>query len=365
MEIEVIHVGTGAPGELYVVAEITGDKIVNAEVCSGTTPLSWETLVLEKPAEFAIVAAERVCASCDASLGLAVAEAAEAALDVGIPDDAERAREILNMANVIRAHATTLARAGLGVEEPAYELVETAKEIIHAVGGKPDHPPAVTVGGLSIERLPVDKVESTAKDAAEVAEGLGDEVESAVDRMKEDIDVVPEEMPAGLKVSDTYKGDVGLDKVEVLMPDEFYRMKTTLEIANNVVARYDGEPVLVGPYARVGSVENPLDLYTARAEEIVKMLDGIANSAPELDPTGDFRTNVEPGSGEGVAVVEAPEGTLIVSLKLRAGRVDEAVMLTPCNFKVAAVGEMVRDLTVNEAETVLRAIGLSGRCLTH
>ncbi|HII70302.1 TPA: Ni/Fe hydrogenase subunit alpha [Methanopyrus kandleri] len=366
MEIEAIRVATGAPGELYMVAEIAEDKVVNAEVCSGTTPISWETLVLEKPVEFAVVAAERVCASCDASLGLAVVEAAEAALNVEIPDEAERAREILNMANVVRAHATVLARTDfLDVKKPAYDLVRAAKDIMHAVGGKPDHPPAVTVGGLDLEKLPVDRVESVAKDAAEVADRLEDEVGSAVDRMKEDIDVEPEEMPAGLKVSDTYKGDIDPDKVETLMPDEFYRMKTTLEIANNVVARYDGEPVLVGPYARVRSAENPLDLYTARAEEVARMLDGIANAVSRLDPTGNFRTDVELGSGEGTAAVEAPEGTLIVSLRLRAGRVDKALMLTPCNFKVAAIGEMVRDLTVDRAETVLRAIGLSGRCLTH
>ncbi|WP_168168743.1 Ni/Fe hydrogenase subunit alpha [Methanopyrus sp. SNP6] len=366
MEIEAIRIATGAPGDLYMVAEIAEGEVVNAEVCSSTTPVSWETLVLEKPVEFAVVAAERVCASCDASLGLAVAEAAEAALDVEIQDEAERAREILNMANIVRAHATVLARTDfINVKKPAYDLVKAAKDIMHAVGGKPDHPPAVTVGGMNIERLPVNRIESVAKDAADVADRLEDEVGFEVDRAEEGINVETEEVPTGLKVSDTYKGDIDPDKVEVLMPDEFYRMRTTLKIANNVVARYDGEPVLVGPYARVRRVENPLDLYTVRAEEIARMLDGIANATSGLDPTGNFRTDVELGSGVGTAAVEAPEGTLIVSLELRAGRVDKALMLTPCNFKVAAVVEMVRGLTVDGAETVLRAVGLSGRCLTH
>ncbi|WP_456481292.1 nickel-dependent hydrogenase large subunit [Methanopyrus sp.] len=365
MEVKAIRVATGAPGELYMVAEISEGKILNAEVCSSTTPLAWETLVLEKPVEFAVVAAERVCASCDASSGLAVAEAAEAALDVEVPDDAKRAREILNMANIVKSHATLLAGADpLDVKRPAYDLVKAAKDILHAVGGKPDHPPAVTVGGLDVERLPVDRVESVAKDAADSASELEDEVGSAVDCMKEDVSVELNGV-SGLKISDTYKGDVDPGEVEVLAPDEFYRMKTTLKIANNVVAEFDGEPVLVGPYARVGSVENPLDLYTVRAEEVTRMLDDIADVATDLDRSGDFRADAELSSGEGTAAVEAPEGTLIVSLKLRNGRVDEAAMITPCNFKVAVAGEAVRGLTVDQAETVLHAIGLSGRCLTH
>ncbi len=364
MKVEAIRVAVGSPGDLYLVAEISDGKIVNAEVCSGTTPLSWETLVLEKPVEFAIVAAERVCANCDASPGLAVAEAAEAALDVEVPDEAERAREILNMANIVKAHAAVLAGTDLDVEERAYELVKAAKRVVHAVGGKPDHPPAITVGGLDVEMLPVEKIESMARDGAEVAERLKDDVESMVDDVKGEVDFELK-VPAELKVSETYKGDVDQDKIEVLAPDEFYRMRTTLKIANNVVAKYDGEPVLVGPYARMGDVENPIDLYTARAEEIVRMLDGIADVASELDATGDFRADVELGSGEGIAAVEAPEGTTIVSLKLRTGRVDEALMLTPCNFKAAVLGEVVRGMTVDEVETVLRAIGLSGRCMTH
>ncbi len=366
MRVETLRVATGEPGELRVVAEITEGKVVNAEVCSTTTPLSWETLVLEKPVEFAVVAAERVCRGCDASAGLAVAEAAEDALGVDVPDDARRARELLNMANVVKSHARTLAVADLGVEEPAYELVRAAREIVRMVGGKPQHPPAVTVGGLAIERIPVERVESVAKDAVETAEEVLDDVESAVDDLREDLEVEPRERPTELSVSDTYRGDVDRGAIEVLAPEEFYRMRTTRRIATNLVARYEGKPALVGPAARRGGAEHPVEHHVARAEEIVSMLDGIADAASGLDGSGEYRTDdVEAGSGEGAAAVEAPEGVLVVRLRLRNGRVDEAEMITPSNFKAAFAGDLLPGLTVEEVETVLRSLGLSGRCLTH
>ncbi len=365
MEVKTLTIKTGEPGELRAVAEVSDGRIVNAEVCSTTVPLSWETLVLEKPVEFAIVAAERVCRGCDASAGLAVAEAAEDALNVSVPDDARRARELLNMANVVRAHARTLASAVPGAAEEAHEVVRAARELLRMVGGKPHHPPAVTVGGLELERLPVERLESVAKDAAEAAEGLRDRAESAADELREEVSVESRIRPTELSVSDTYTGEVDPDRIEVLPPSEFYRMRTTRSLATNHVARYDGEPALVGPAARRGGAEHPADHHVARAEELTELLDRIADTASSLDATGEFRAEADAGSGEGTAAVEAPEGTLIVRLRLRNGRVDWAEMITPSNFKVALAGDLLTGLEVERVETALRPLGLSGRCLTH
>ncbi len=363
MEIKTVRIPTGAPGDLHAVLEVSDGKIVNAEVCSSTTPLAWETLVLEKHPEFAIVAAERVCASCDTSAGIAVAQAIEDALNTQPPEAATKAREALNAANTVRSHATSLIKSDLDLDTDAlYEIVKAAKTITHALGRKPDHPPALTPGGLELDTIPTTKIENTAKKALDTAERLQDDVASEVDDLKDEI---PADVNVNTHGTQGYEADLTPDDVEVLPPDEFYKLKSTLELANNHVALIDDQPTLVGPQARTGATDHPLDAYTAKAQEITQALRTIAETAEELDPNDDTKTDVEYTSGEGHAAVEAPEGTLLVTVKLRNDRVDQALMVTPSNFKAAAAGPLLKDLEEEHAPTVIKALGLSGRCLTH
>jgi|GEM_PF-3196313 coenzyme F420 hydrogenase subunit alpha len=363
MEIKTVRIPTGTPGDIHAVMEVSDGVIVNAEVCSSTTPLAWETLVLEKHPEFAIVAAERVCAGCDASAGLAVAEAIENALEVQVPDAATEAREALNAANTVRSHATSLLKSDLDLDADAlYTVIKAAKKVLHALGRKPDHPPAITPGGLELETIPTAKVENAAKEALETAEKIKDDTTSAVDDLKDEIQA---EMNVETYGEPGYKADLTPDDVEIVPPDEFYRMKSALELANNHVALVDGNPTLVGPQARKNLTDHPLDAYTAKAEEIVESLEKIAETAENLDPNADVKTDVEYTSGEGHAAVEAPEGTLLVTIKLRNDRVDEALMVTPSNVKAAVAGRVLKDLEEEHAPTVIKALGLSGRCLTH
>ncbi len=92
-------------GHGKLILDIDDEGIVKKAYFINTTPVrGFETMIKERPIEFAPIAVMRICGICQTTHGIASCEAIENALDVEVPDDGLLLRELVGLGNRMHSH---------------------------------------------------------------------------------------------------------------------------------------------------------------------------------------------------------------------------------------------------------------------
>jgi coenzyme F420 hydrogenase subunit alpha len=138
------------------------------------------------------------------------------------------------------------------------------------------------------------------------------------------------------------------------------------------IPMYDGQPVEVGPRARLVTFKNYDEKGTcgqniARQMEYTDCLHAMINALDEYNPSGKvLADNIPQGDGSlGWAANEAPRGCDVHLAKVKDGRVLWYEMLVPTTWNFPTCSRALTGAPWQVAEMVVRAYDPCVSCATH
>jgi coenzyme F420 hydrogenase subunit alpha len=395
-----------------------------------------EKLAIGKTYEQVPKIASRVCGICPIAHTLAATEAMEASMGVEIPEDAYLLRIILQCANRLHSHALhdILALPDMylpGTDSkinpfsPAEPVRSVAKRIQtlrmigqtvgEIAGGEAVHPSNPRVGGMYTNITPRarTKIYDLAKQALPLAreqmefmiaifenyakrdwaEMCGREVAipkdlgfhqqgyMAVDPCygSSSLDEHPTWDPARwieVRPWDWYMGEE-----DITLEDPAYPIGGTTKAGAKAwpqmqactgVPLYDGQPVEVGPRARLATYRNydrkgAIGQNIAREMEYMDSVYKMIEATDALNASGKVVADVIPqGDGSfGWAANEAPRGADIHLAKVRDGKVEWFSMLVPTTWNFPTCSRALIGAPWELAEVIVRAYDPCVSCATH
>lgn len=395
-----------------------------------------EKLAIGKTMEQVPKIASRVCGICPIAHTLAATEAMEASIGVHIPKDAKLLRVILQCANRLHSHAlhnililpdfylpgTEKKINPFSPEEPVRSVakrIQRLREIGQTVGqiagGEAIHPSNTRVGGMyrNVSPLAKKKMYDLAKEGLALAHEHTDLMIAILRNMqKRDwTEVGGKQIPLpktlgyhsqGYLAVDPVYGSSSLDECprwdptrfmetrpwdwymgegEVTLADASYPIGGTSPVGTKVnpqmeactgVPMYDGQPIEVGPRARLVSFKNYDEKGTwgqhiARQMEFTDSLYAMIRAIDELNPDGKvLADHIPQGDGTlGWAANEAPRGTDVHLAKVKDGRVQFFSMLVPTTWNFATCSRALTGAPWQVAELVVRGYDPCVSCATH
>lgn len=395
-----------------------------------------EKLAIGKTYEQVPKIASRVCGICPIAHTLAATEAMEASMGVEIPDDAYLLRVILQCANRLHSHALhdILALPDMYIpgtdtkinpftpEEPVRSVAKRiqtlrmiGQTIGEIVGGEAVHPSNPRVGGMykNITPRARAKVYDLAKQAIPLAReqmefmiavfenyGKRDWAEMCGREV-----AIPKDLgyhQQGYMAADPLYGSSSLDanpgwdparwlevrpwdwymgEEEITLEDPAYPVGGTTKAGTKAwpqmqactgVPLYDGQPVEVGPRARMSIFKNydrkgAIGLNIAREMEYMDSVYKMIEAADAVNTSAPVCADVIPqGDGEiGWAANEAPRGCDVHLAKVRNGKVEWFSMLVPTTWNFPTCSRALTGAPWELAEVIVRAYDPCVSCATH
>jgi len=404
--------------------------------CSITPVRGVEKLAVGKTMEQVPKIASRVCGICPIAHTLAGTEAMEASIGCDIPDDAKLLRIILQCANRVHSIAlhnililpdfylpgTETKINPFSPEEPVRSVAkriqrirEIGQTIGEIAGGEAIHPSNTRVGGMYLNVSPraKSKMYDLAKEGLVLARDQMELMLAIIKNMqkRDFIDVagkkiaVPKELGyhnQGYMAVDPVYGSTSLDEcprwdlsrfmetrpwdwymgeMTVDLEDKSYPVGGTTKAGTVVnpqmeactgVPMYDGQPVEVGPRARLVTFKNfdekgTWGQHAARQLEYTDSFYAMIRALDELDPSGSVLADEIPqGDGSlGWAANEAPRGTDVHLARVKDGRVQYYSMLVPTTWNFPTCSRALTGAPWQLAELVVRGYDPCVSCATH
>ncbi len=395
-----------------------------------------EKLAVGKTMEQVPKIASRVCGICPIAHTLAGTEAMEASIGCEIPEDAYLLRLILQCANRLHSHAlhniltlpdmyipgTDTKINPFTPEEPVRSVAKRIQRLRYIgqtigeiVGGEAIHPSNPRVGGMyrNITPRAKAKIYDLAKEGLVLAREQM-EFMIAVLRNFQNRDwtevggkqiPIPKDLgfhDQGYMATDPIYGSSSLDEnptwsperwhevrpwdwymeeVEITLEDKDYPIGGTTPVGAKAwpqmeactgVPMYDGQPVEVGPRARLVQFKNfdekgTIGQQIARQMEYPACLYTIIDAVDALNTSGKVLADEIPqGDGSlGWAANEAPRGTDVHLAKVKDGRVQWFSMLVPTTWNFPTCSRALTGAPWQLAEIVMRGYDPCVSCATH
>ncbi|MDG6250535.1 coenzyme F420 hydrogenase subunit alpha [Methanocalculus sp.] len=395
-----------------------------------------EKLAIGKTMEQVPKIASRVCGICPIAHTLAATEAMEASIGCEIPEDAYLLRLMLQCANRIHSHAlhniltlpdmylpgTDTKINPFTPEEPVRSVAKriqtlrmVGQTIGEIVGGEAIHPSNPRVGGMYKNLSPRGraKVLDLAKMGLPLArEHMEFMIAILRNYQKRDwAEVGGKEIPIpkdlgyhnqGYMAADPCYGSSSLDEnprwfperwtevrpwdwymgeEEITLEDPSYPVGGTTKAGTKAwpqmeactgVPLYDGQPVEVGPRARLVEFKNydekgAIGLQIARQMEYMDCFYKIIEAADALDCSASVVADEIPqGDGSiGWAANEAPRGCDVHLAKVRNGKVEYFSMLVPTTWNFPTCSRALVGAPWQLTEVIMRAYDPCVSCATH
>lgn len=380
--------------------------------------------------------ASRVCGICPIAHTLAGTEAMEASIGCEVPEDAMLLRYILQCANRIHSHAlhnilslpdmylpgTDTKINPFSPEEPVrsvalriQKLREVGQTVGEIVGGEAIHPSNPRIGGMykNISPLAKQKIYDLAKEALPLAREHMDFMIAVFNNFqnRDTVEVGGMEVPVpdtfgyhnqGYMATAPMYGSSSLDENPAWFPErwtevrpwDWYMGETEIDYdepnypiggttpagakawpqmeACMGVPLYDGQPVEVGPRARLVQYRNfdkkgAMGLQIARQMEYMDCFYGMMEAADALDCSGKVLADEIPqGDGSlGWAANEAPRGTDVHLTKVKDGKVQWYSLLVPTTWNFPTCSRALVGAPWQLAEVIVRAYDPCVSCATH
>ena len=369
-----------------VLAVDDNGTVRDASFPSTTLVRGFEYLVRGRPPEFTIKVVERICGICPIPHGVASAEAFEHAIGVSIPPEAHRLRELLLISDRLHSHALhqyLLAHdfpiPGVKKEEMRMRLQTIrrgAQEIADIVGGEAIHPSNIVIGGMKtqISARATALLYRSMRACEPLVRQNRDDIAAGIEAWKDAsaYDISGKEGP--MLASDMYYGDrkeVDLSAISEMSPYRYYGKDDAGRSSNITIPLYYGEPVEVGPRARLAKYKglkstSPLDINNARAREMAIYVNRALEILDELDESRIVRSDAILCKGEGVGVIEAPRGTNIHQAELgKNGLVESYNIIAPTTWNMPAIERAIVGNHQSCAEMIVRSFDPCVDCATH
>jgi len=395
-----------------------------------------EKLAIGKTMDQVPKIASRVCGICPIAHNLAGTEAMEASIGCEIPEDAKLLRYILQCANRLHSHAlhniltlpdmylpgTDTKINPFTPEEPVRTVAkriqrirEIGQTIGEIVGGEAIHPSNTRVGGMYYNISPRArmKVLDMAKEARVLAQdqmefmiavlrnyqkrdwvevggtkvdlpeklGYHNQGYMAVDPIygSSSMDFDPKWFPE--RFTEVRPWDWYMGETEVTLEDPNYPIGGTTPVGTKTwpqmqactgVPIYDGQPVEVGPRARMATFRNydekgTIGQQIARQMEYPATAYGMIEAAEALNTSGKVMADEVPqGDGSlGWAANEAPRGTDVHLARVKGGRVEYYSLLVPTTWNFPTCSRALVCAPWQLAEVVMRGYDPCVSCATH
>lgn len=378
-----------------------GERVVDARFHLYESPRFFEKLLLGRGYDEVADIVCRVCSICSTAHKVASLTAMENALDVRISTQTEIMRKLALLGGIIESHALhliclalpdyrgvagfpALARsipgelaAGLAIKSCGNLLQET-------VGGRAIHPFNLLPGGLG--RTPsMQQLQLLAESLAALEEPL-----SLLTTLCSDLPPLIPPIPAVASAAVDATGRALITSTGETVPADMlvgWLQQREVTYSHALFSTFDGNRVYqVGPLARqklTGKMDasaSVTDSPFARLMELhqavddargvieVCLMDGVSDEKPVI---------VEPCEGEGIALVEAPRGTLIHQYAFDArGLCVAATIVTPTAINQGAIQEsltaLIREMKDrsdpeirNAAEHLVRLFDPCISCAVH
>jgi coenzyme F420 hydrogenase subunit alpha len=395
-----------------------------------------EKLAIGKTMDQVPKIASRVCGICPIAHNLAGTEAMEASIGCEIPEDAKLLRYILQCANRLHSHAlhniltlpdmylpgTDTKINPFTAEEPVRSVAlriqrirEIGQTIGEIVGGEAIHPSNTRVGGMYYNISPRArmKVLDMAKEARVLAQeqmefmiailrnyqkrdwvevggtkvnlpenlGYHNQGYMAVDPIygSSSMDLDPKWFPE--RFTEVRPWDWYMGETEVTLEDPNYPIGGTTPVGTKTwpqmqactgVPIYDGQPVEVGPRARMAMFRNydekgTIGQQIARQMEYPGTAYGMLEAAEALNTSGKVMASEVPqGDGSlGWAANEAPRGCDVHLARVKGGRVEYYSLLVPTTWNFPTCSRALVGAPWQLAEVVMRGYDPCVSCATH
>ena len=404
--------------------------------CSITPVRGVEKLAVGKTPEQVPKIASRVCGICPIAHTLAATEAMEASIKCEIPKDAKLLRYILQLANRCHSIAlhdililpdfyipgTETKINPFTAEEPVRSVakrIQRIREISQTIGqisgGEAIHPSNTRVGGMyrnCSEQAKI-KMYDLAKEGLVLAHQQAEFMIAVLrNYQKRDfVDVGGMKVPLpkdlgyhdqGYLATHAFYGSSSLDECPSFDPSRFkevrpwdwymgemdvsleeprYPVGGTTKIGTKVnpqmeactgIPMYDGQPVEVGPRARLvvhknfdekGTVGQNVAREMEYQDSFYEMLDCIDALNPDGKVLADY---VPQGDGSlGWAANEAPRGTDVHFARVKNWKVQYFSMLVPTTWNFATCSAALTGAPWQLAEVVMRGYDPCVSCATH
>jgi len=376
-------------GEARFLVYHDGRKVIDSFFISRAPIRGFEKLMVGKNPIFAIEAAMRICGICHAAHGIAAVEAIENSVGIAPPPNGIYLREIIGLLNRIQSHIVhmifitrDLLRENMAEQMIRREikLLVDVSNLLTRFGGAPTHPPYIVLGG--VQSLPKERY---IEDSNKKLKGMRDEFyeinniffdeqywsekASLLSQMKVQVKYL---------ASHPFYGDrynINVDEVTAIRYEKFRRKEEVPEDVKkttSLIALYRGDIVEVGPRARLSLYgrfkdDSLLGIQRARLMEIVLAIDrilellaNISLTEPPKTPTIIFRRGV------GIAVYEAPRGTLIHNVEIDSeGRIAKYRIIVPTMFNIPVMEKASVGVPIECADVVPRLYDPCIPCSTH
>ncbi|WP_457567187.1 nickel-dependent hydrogenase large subunit [Desulfurobacterium sp.] len=345
----------------------------------------FETLLLDKEAPFATVAATRICGMCQAVHSIAAAKAIENACNIEIPEAAEKLREVLNLAVRVYNHLLHHIVISGNMFENKNERFEFIKgvqrirknisTIMEIIGGEIVHPPNVVVGGISssIDESVRERLINLANESIPLAEKETKRFTDYINHIWEKRNL-PDNL--GSHNLDFFVAeDFRTEEIEELYPQEAFPEFPLKREATNTLVKIKGRAVETGVRARkvkkeglkpAGGIK---ELHILRAKEIIDALKKMKTILEHNTFNRELWNREFPVSdGEiiGTGLVEAPRGVNIHQVRVdKSGKITYYKIIVPTAINMLAISEALKGEKVEYAEMVVRAYDPCIACATH
>ncbi|MHC4119118.1 MAG: Ni/Fe hydrogenase subunit alpha [Planctomycetota bacterium] len=392
MKINVHHL-TRVEGHGNINVTVTDGELVEAQWEVVETPRFFEAILRGKPHDLAPTLTSRICGICSIGHTLASLRAVERAMDVKVPENAQRLRLLAKHAETLQSHALHvffLAAPDLLNVNSVLPLTQTHPEIVaiavrlkglgndlsDLTAGRTTHPVSLVVGGVS-KAPSKEELEAMKKRLVDALADIATTVE--VFKGLTLPDFVRETEFVALKGEDSYPW-IGGDLVStdgVVKPEDDYKAMTNeykVDFSTSKFCKLSRESFAAGALARFNNnYEFLCDQAKATAEalglqpvnhnpymnnvaqlietqhvvvESIEMIDELL--AADLD---DVCAEYEIKAGEGVGAVEVPRGILYHHYNIDdKGEITKANCIIPTTQNNANIHHDLPELVTQEVE---------------
>lgn len=321
----------------------------------------------------------RICGICSTAHVMAAITAIERACEFKPSKQTEELRDLLNLGERIRSHATHLHFLALpdytGYEsalamapkfkkelEVALRLMKLGNYIVSLVGGRDLHPVSATVGGW----LKIPEPHELAK--------LEFDLEDAKKDVRKVIKLFysltyPQFETKAEMFSLVHKKEFGMLRGDIQSNQHKFKQEKYREFMEEYHQDYstanfvtkDGKRIMVGALARMNNCfdnlypearrlakklpsKNPFYQNLAQAIELMHSLEHAIKICRRLPLDDEPMQKVKPKKGVGIGAVEAPRGTLFHEYKLdKEGIILDANIITPTAQNLFSIQEDIRE----------------------
>ncbi len=404
--------------------------------CSITPVRGIEKLAIGKSPEQVPKISSRVCGICPIAHCLAGTEAMEASVKCEIPKDAKLLRYILQLANRLHSHAlhniltlpdlyipgTETKINPFSPEEPVrtvakriQRLREIAQTIGQISGGEAIHPSNPRIGGMyrNCSEQAKTKMYDLAKEGVKLAHDQSEFMIAVLRNYQKrdwvDVGGMKVPLPKTLGYHDQgylavhpFYGSSSLDEnpawdierfsearpydwymgeMEVTLEEPKYPIGGTTKIGTKTnpqmdactgIPMYDGQPVEVGPRARLVKYKNfdekgTIGQQVARQMEFQDSLYKMIDCIDQLNPNGKVVADYIPdGDGSlGWAANEAPRGTDVHIARVKDWKVQYYSLLVPTTWNFATCSKALEGAPWQLTEVIMRGYDPCVSCATH